>query len=165
VYEHGRLRFTYLFIDLVFGSSAGGLRELGAGGPRPVGGGAHGAPDAAGDLQRVLRPLRRGVLRLQAAGESARLVVESPWLQFTSECQRFGHPPRRNNSPFWTQLAKIQAEFGAGIAQLRQQLEALLPTQTRLATLEAAQDQETHELRAGFFRETHGLREGMYPPR
>ena len=66
---------------------------------------------------------------------------------------------------FGTQLAKIQAEFGAGIAQLRQQLEALLPTQTRLATLEAAQDQETHELRAGFFRETHGLREGMYPPR
>jgi hypothetical protein len=29
-------------------------------------------------------------------GESQRLliVVESPWSQFTSECQRFGHPPR-----------------------------------------------------------------------
>jgi|EP01049_Picozoa_sp_SAG25_P007249 hypothetical protein len=29
-----------------------------------------------------------------AAGESKRLVVESPWSQLTSECQRFGHPPR-----------------------------------------------------------------------
>jgi hypothetical protein len=27
-------------------------------------------------------------------GESERLVVESAWPQFTSECQRFGHPPR-----------------------------------------------------------------------
>jgi hypothetical protein len=27
-------------------------------------------------------------------GESKRLVVESPWSQFTRECQRFGHPPR-----------------------------------------------------------------------
>eukprot|EP01047_Picozoa_sp_COSAG01_P048539 COSAG01_NODE_4738_length_4782_cov_14.714072_5_plen_343_part_00 len=27
-------------------------------------------------------------------GESERLVVESPWSQLTSECQRFGHPPR-----------------------------------------------------------------------
>jgi hypothetical protein len=26
-----------------------------------------------------------------------RRVVESPWLQFTSECQRFGLPPRLNN--------------------------------------------------------------------
>ena len=34
-------------------------------------------------------------------GESKRLVVvESPWSQFTSECQRFGHPPRLDNSPF-----------------------------------------------------------------
>ena len=27
--------------------------------------------------------------RSTAAGESKRLVVESPWSQFTSECQRF----------------------------------------------------------------------------
>jgi hypothetical protein len=26
-----------------------------------------------------------------------RLVVESPWSQLTSECQRFGHPPRLDN--------------------------------------------------------------------
>jgi hypothetical protein len=26
-----------------------------------------------------------------------RLLAESSWLQFTSECQRFGHPPRLNN--------------------------------------------------------------------
>jgi hypothetical protein len=29
-----------------------------------------------------------------AEGESRRLVVESPWSQLTSACQRFGHPPR-----------------------------------------------------------------------
>jgi hypothetical protein len=33
-------------------------------------------------------------------GESKRLVVESPWSQFTSECQRFGHPPRLDKQPF-----------------------------------------------------------------
>jgi hypothetical protein len=27
-------------------------------------------------------------------GESKRLVAESPWSQFTSERQRFAHPPR-----------------------------------------------------------------------
>jgi hypothetical protein len=27
-------------------------------------------------------------------GEPKRLVVESPWSQLTSECQRFWHPPR-----------------------------------------------------------------------
>jgi hypothetical protein len=27
-------------------------------------------------------------------GESKWLVVESPWSQLTSECQRFSHPPR-----------------------------------------------------------------------
>jgi hypothetical protein len=32
-----------------------------------------------------------------ALGESKRLVVQSPWSQLTSECQRFGHPPRLNN--------------------------------------------------------------------
>jgi hypothetical protein len=32
-----------------------------------------------------------------------RLVIGSPWLQFASECQRFGHPPRLNGSPFGTQ--------------------------------------------------------------
>jgi hypothetical protein len=31
-----------------------------------------------------------------------RLLDESPWLQFTSECQRFGPPPRLINQPFWT---------------------------------------------------------------
>jgi hypothetical protein len=29
-----------------------------------------------------------------------RLLDESPWLQFTSDCQRFGPPPRLNNLPF-----------------------------------------------------------------
>eukprot|EP01047_Picozoa_sp_COSAG01_P009788 COSAG01_NODE_405_length_17466_cov_554.403697_20_plen_76_part_00 len=36
-------------------------------------------------------------------GESKRLVVESPWSQFTSECQRFGHPPRLDKTPFGLQ--------------------------------------------------------------
>ena len=27
-------------------------------------------------------------------GSAAPVVVESPWSQFTSECQRFWHPPR-----------------------------------------------------------------------
>jgi hypothetical protein len=31
---------------------------------------------------------------LHTAGESKRLVVESPWSQLTSECQRFRYPPR-----------------------------------------------------------------------
>jgi hypothetical protein len=33
-------------------------------------------------------------------GESKRLLIESPWSQFTSECQRFGHPPRLDKKPF-----------------------------------------------------------------
>jgi hypothetical protein len=33
-------------------------------------------------------------------GESKRLVVGSPRSQFTSECQRFGHPPRLDKVPF-----------------------------------------------------------------
>eukprot|EP01047_Picozoa_sp_COSAG01_P036068 COSAG01_NODE_2799_length_7053_cov_21.482456_11_plen_155_part_00 len=53
-----------------------------------------------GDL--VLKPLGKGISsafgKLKAGvvgpGESKRLVVESPWSQFTSECQRFGLPPR-----------------------------------------------------------------------
>jgi hypothetical protein len=32
--------------------------------------------------------------------EVIRLVVESPCSQFTRECQRLGHPPRLNKSPF-----------------------------------------------------------------
>jgi hypothetical protein len=32
-------------------------------------------------------------------GELKRLVVESPWSQLTSECQRFGHPPRLDKQP------------------------------------------------------------------
>jgi hypothetical protein len=31
------------------------------------------------------------------AGESKRLVVEPPWSQLTSQCQRFEHPPRLDN--------------------------------------------------------------------
>jgi hypothetical protein len=31
---------------------------------------------------------------LSAFGESKRLADESPWSQFTSQCQRLGHPPR-----------------------------------------------------------------------
>jgi hypothetical protein len=41
--------------------------------------------------------------RRLAAGESKRRVVESPWSQFTSECQRFGHPPRLDKWPFGRQ--------------------------------------------------------------
>eukprot|EP01047_Picozoa_sp_COSAG01_P051775 COSAG01_NODE_5377_length_4298_cov_2.455347_6_plen_127_part_00 len=37
--------------------------------------------------------------RLCVPGESRRPAVESPWSQVTGECQRFGHPPRLDNSP------------------------------------------------------------------
>jgi hypothetical protein len=30
-------------------------------------------------------------------GTTVQLVIESPWSQFTCECRRFGHPPRRND--------------------------------------------------------------------
>jgi hypothetical protein len=42
---------------------------------------------------------RRRLARNSCSGESTRLVVESPWSQFTSECQRFGHPPRLDKQP------------------------------------------------------------------
>jgi hypothetical protein len=45
-------------------------------------------------------PRAEADLRAGGSGESKRLVVESPWLQVTSECQRFGHPPRLNKLPF-----------------------------------------------------------------
>eukprot|EP01047_Picozoa_sp_COSAG01_P034454 COSAG01_NODE_2589_length_7411_cov_50.806482_8_plen_136_part_00 len=46
------------------------------------------ADDAAELAQEQLE------LTMQQAGESKRLVVGSPWSLFTSECQRFWHPPR-----------------------------------------------------------------------
>jgi hypothetical protein len=33
------------------------------------------------------------------SGEPQRLKIETRWSQFTSECQRFGHPLRLNNRP------------------------------------------------------------------
>jgi hypothetical protein len=45
-------------------------------------------------------------------GESKRLVVESPWSQFTSECQRFGHPPRLDK-PAAVRTADIYLGGGA----------------------------------------------------
>jgi hypothetical protein len=50
--------------------------------------------DLEHEVRRVPVPRRRHCLK--------RLLDESPWLQFTSECQRFGLPPRLNKSPFWT---------------------------------------------------------------
>eukprot|EP01047_Picozoa_sp_COSAG01_P021014 COSAG01_NODE_1206_length_11242_cov_29.405905_7_plen_160_part_00 len=46
--------------------------------------------------------VRAGGLGEAAAclGEPKRLVVESPWSHLTSECQRFGHPPRLDKQPF-----------------------------------------------------------------
>jgi hypothetical protein len=41
-----------------------------------------------------------------APGESTRPGVESPWSHFTSECQRFGHPPRLDKQPFCLQVAR-----------------------------------------------------------
>eukprot|EP01047_Picozoa_sp_COSAG01_P055760 COSAG01_NODE_6244_length_3770_cov_36.061530_6_plen_99_part_00 len=50
-------------------------------------------------------------------GTTVQLVIESPWSQFTCECRRFGHPPRRNDQPFWTQDAvagtTVQPSHGA----------------------------------------------------
>jgi hypothetical protein len=37
------------------------------------------------------------------AGEPQRLVIESRWSHFSSECQRLGHPLRLNHQPLWTQ--------------------------------------------------------------
>jgi hypothetical protein len=42
--------------------------------------------------QRGVATSRRGARRRPVSEK--RLVVESPWSQFTSECRRFGHPPR-----------------------------------------------------------------------
>jgi hypothetical protein len=36
--------------------------------------------------------------------ESRRRVIESPWVLLTSECQRFGHPPRLNQPPVVNQV-------------------------------------------------------------
>jgi hypothetical protein len=38
--------------------------------------------------------------RRRSPGESQRRIVESPWSQLTSECQRCRHPPRLNHSRF-----------------------------------------------------------------
>jgi hypothetical protein len=37
--------------------------------------------------------------RVARAGESKRLVVESPWSQLPSECRRCRHPPRLDKEP------------------------------------------------------------------
>eukprot|EP01049_Picozoa_sp_SAG25_P008976 SAG25_NODE_852_length_5073_cov_31.793727_1_plen_122_part_00 len=52
------------------------------------------------------------------AGESARPVIEAPWLQLASECQRFGHPPLPINSwngdGSWTPRALAGGDGGGG---------------------------------------------------
>jgi hypothetical protein len=34
-------------------------------------------------------------------------VIKSPWLQLASEYRRFGHPPRLNHWPCWTQAGSL----------------------------------------------------------
>eukprot|EP01047_Picozoa_sp_COSAG01_P001654 COSAG01_NODE_38_length_33931_cov_75.163632_31_plen_259_part_00 len=45
-----------------------------------------------------------------------RLDIESPWLQTASEYQRFGHPPRLNHQPFWTQAAVADTSLPTTLA-------------------------------------------------
>jgi hypothetical protein len=49
-------------------------------------------PPSTASAAATRTPPRRW--RRERAGESKRLVVEWPWSQLTSECQRFCHPPR-----------------------------------------------------------------------
>jgi hypothetical protein len=39
------------------------------------------------------------VMRMSFAASQRGVVVESPWLPFTSECQRVCHPPRLDKQP------------------------------------------------------------------
>jgi hypothetical protein len=53
-------------------------------------------------FEQALRILLRGLSATPASSSDAvssrtRLLDEPPWLQFTSECQRFGPPPRLDN--------------------------------------------------------------------
>jgi hypothetical protein len=56
-------------------------------------------PPPTSDLQHD-DPIGEPVPPGCALGESKRPVVELPWSRFTCECQRFGHPPFLDKSPF-----------------------------------------------------------------
>jgi hypothetical protein len=45
---------------------------------------------------RIFTLAERRVYRFRNGVSLKRLLDESPWLQFTSKCQRFGPPPRLN---------------------------------------------------------------------
>jgi hypothetical protein len=54
-------------------------------------------PKAEGETAgfvRVYVGTRGCILGATVVGESKRRADESPWSQFTSQCQRLGHPPR-----------------------------------------------------------------------
>jgi hypothetical protein len=55
--------------------------------------GAATAPVGEGAAERVLSA-PHGALRMVRVLASKRLVIESPWSQFSSTCQRFCHAPR-----------------------------------------------------------------------
>ena len=61
-------------------------------------------------------PQARAARRARAVSQSKRRVVESPWSQVTSECPRFGHPPRLDKDPFGLQDREVRGAGGAGQA-------------------------------------------------
>jgi hypothetical protein len=76
------------------------------------------------------------------AGESNRLVVESPWPSFTSACQRLWHPPRLNhcaNVCWFTSWhggqATIAAALGVGLVVYWQLASFLVARRSHLALL------------------------------
>jgi diketogulonate reductase-like aldo/keto reductase len=80
----------------------------GALGGRGGGGGGGGGAEVRELHPQLLSAVRHPTLAAIGRAHEVRpkrLVIESPWLQFAGEYQRFGHPPRLNHQPFWTQVS------------------------------------------------------------
>jgi hypothetical protein len=76
----------------------GWLQRMGA--ALPGGGGGGGVAERRLWLLRNTEMLLEKIEALEGEdGESKRPVVESPWSQFSSECQCYGQPPRLDNPP------------------------------------------------------------------
>ena len=58
-------------------------------------------------------------------------------------------------------LSKVKQEFDAAITALKTENESIKPTTTKLAVMEAEQEDELISQQHAFLRETHGLREAL----
>eukprot|EP01047_Picozoa_sp_COSAG01_P023405 COSAG01_NODE_1416_length_10373_cov_4.944984_3_plen_98_part_00 len=92
----------------------------------PGGGGGGGGGGVAERRLWLLRNTETLLEKIEAVegedGESNRPGVESPWPQFTSECQRFGQPPRLDNQPLGPQRPppwRASASAGRGCSRPR----------------------------------------------